>query len=98
MGIAKASSSHRGDSSSVATNGTNTSTNASSVTNSFHRGGSNSNGRVGHRGLNGNRDLSTGSPWDLVSDGGADLTGDLGALLNGDLDGDLDGDGNAFLN
>jgi len=53
---------------------------------------------VGNGGLNSDRDLSTGSPWDLVSDGGADLTGDLGALLNRDLDGDLDGDGNALLN
>jgi len=53
---------------------------------------------VGNSGLNSDSDLSTGSPWDLVSDRGADLTGDLGALLNRDLDGDLDGDGMALLN
>merc|ERR1719348_2857209 len=104
VGIAKTSSSHRGTvadstNTSDSTNGTNTSTDASCVTNSGHsRGGSDGNRSVGHSGLNGDRDLSTGSPWDLLGVGGADLTGDLGALLNRDLDGELDRDSNALLN
>lgn len=60
--------------------GTNTSktstSDASAIADSSHRGGGNSNGcSVGDSGLNGDRDLSAGSPWDLLGNRGADLTG-----------------------
>ena len=71
---------------------------ASAIADSSHRGGGNSNGSsVGDSGLNGDRDLGAGSPWDLLGNRGAHLTGNLGALLNRHLDGDLDWDGVALL-
>merc|ERR1719430_3124992 len=107
QGISQASSSHRSNTGSIAktcsrSDGTNTSkagtSDSSTIADSSHRGGGNSNGSsVGDSGLNGDRDLGAGSPWDLLGNRGADLTGNLGALLNRHLDGDLDWDGVALL-
>ena len=59
---------------------------ASAIADSSHRGGGNSNGSsVGDSGLNGDRDLGAGSPWDLLGNRGADLPRDGHTDRVGDL-------------
>merc|ERR1719474_362224 len=93
-GISQASSSHRSNTGSIAKtcSRSNGSTSKSSTSgNVSHRGGGNSNGSsVGDSGLNGDRDLGAGSPWDLLGnrgahlprDGHTDRVGDLTRSLN----------------